>query len=141
MAQRDVDYDSTDPPRAQGAVERLDGWIHETLVELSKSLPGRWDEYVQQNLWLHRTTPDLGCQARPPPCAYYSAETAVPRWTLPHQVPTARAWTDCITSSPTRVTFVKCRKFARTYSPAISRDASDESTTTQESDTPLPEPE
>ena len=47
---RDDRYGTTDHPRAQGAVERLGGWIHGTLVEL----------------W-------------PPPSAYYSAETAVPR--------------------------------------------------------------
>ena len=34
-----VDYGPTDNPRAQGAVERLGGWIHETLVELCKSWP------------------------------------------------------------------------------------------------------
>ena len=32
-----IDYGPTDHPRAQGAVERLGGWIHETLVELCKS--------------------------------------------------------------------------------------------------------
>ena len=136
-----LDYGPTEHPRAQGAVERLGGWIHEILVELCKSCPRRRDEYVQPTLWLHRTTPDLGCQARPPPSTYYSAETAVPRWTLPHQAPMTRAWMACITSLPASVkTLVKCRKFARTYSTARSRDASDESTTTQGSDLPLPEP-
>ena len=53
-----IDYGHTDHPRAQGAVERLGGWIHETLVELCKSRPRRWDEYVQPALWLRRTTPD-----------------------------------------------------------------------------------
>ena len=53
-----IGYGLTDHPRAQGAVERLGGWIHETLVELCKSWPRRWDEYVQPALWLHRTTPD-----------------------------------------------------------------------------------
>ena len=33
------------------------------------------------------------------------------------------------------------QKFAKTYSTAMSRDASDESTTTQGSAAPLPEPE
>ena len=28
-----VDYGPTDHPRAQGAVERLGGWIHESLME------------------------------------------------------------------------------------------------------------
>ena len=53
-----IDYGPTDHPRAQGSVERLGGWIHETLTELCKSWPRRWDEYVQPALWLHRTTPD-----------------------------------------------------------------------------------
>ena len=72
--------------------------------------------------------PTLGCQARPSPSACCSAVTAIPRWTLPHLALTTRAWTDYITSPPTRVkTFVKCRKFAKTYITAMSRDASDES--------------
>ena len=57
MAQRDANYDPTDNPRAQGAVERLGRWIHEPFVELCKSWPRRWDEYVQPTLWLHRTNP------------------------------------------------------------------------------------
>ena len=102
-------------------------------MELCKSLSRRWDKYMPPTLWLHRTTPDLECQARPPTSAYYSAKTAVPRWTLPRQAPTTRAWTDCVTLLPTRVTtLVKRRKFARTYSTAMSRDASDESTATQQ---------
>ena len=32
-----IDYGLTDHPAAQGAVERLGGWIHETLMELCKS--------------------------------------------------------------------------------------------------------
>ena len=59
MAQCEADYDPTDHPGAQGAVDRLGGWIHETLVELCKSWPRRWNEYVQPTLWLHRTTHDL----------------------------------------------------------------------------------
>ena len=55
IAQRDDRHGPTDHPRAQGAVERLGGWIYETLMKL----------------W-------------PPPSAYYSAETGVPRWMLPH---------------------------------------------------------
>ena len=41
-----IDYGPTDHPRAQEAVERLGGWIHETLVELCKNWPRRWDQYV-----------------------------------------------------------------------------------------------
>ena len=83
----------------------------------------------------------LGCQARPPPFAYYSAVTTVLKWALPHLAPTTRAWADYITSLPTRVKTFKCRKFAKTYSTAIGRDASNESTTTQGLDAPLPQPE
>ena len=36
----------------------------------------------------------------PPLSAYYSTETAVPRWMLPHQAPATRARTDCVTVSP-----------------------------------------
>ena len=31
-----IDYGPTDHPKAQGAVERLGGWIYETLVKLCK---------------------------------------------------------------------------------------------------------
>ena len=142
MAQRDADYDPTGHPRAQGAAERLGG----RSINLSWNFArvGLGDGMVMcgRSSSCTRRSPTLGCQARPPPSAYYSAETAVHRWTLPHQSPTTRAWTDFIISSPTRAkTFVKCRKFARTYSTTMSRDASDESTTTQGSDAPLPEPE
>ena len=65
-----IDYGPTDHTRAQGAVERLGRWIHETLVERCKSQPRRWDEYVLPTLWLHRITPNLGCQASPPPSTY-----------------------------------------------------------------------
>ena len=80
MAQRDDRYSPTDHPRAQRGGERLGGWIHETLMEL----------------W-------------PPLSAYYSTETAVPRWMLPHQAPATRARTDCVTASPRVKTSVKCR--------------------------------
>ena len=62
-----IDYDPTDRPRAQGAVERLGGWIQETLVELCKTWSRRWDEYVQPALWLHRTTPDPCLPAKATP--------------------------------------------------------------------------
>ena len=41
-----IDYGPMNHPRAQRAVERLGGWIHETLLELCKNWPRRWDEYV-----------------------------------------------------------------------------------------------
>ena len=53
-----IGYGPIDHPRAQGAVEKLGGWIHETLVELCESWPRQWNEYVQPVLSLHRTTPD-----------------------------------------------------------------------------------
>ena len=53
-----IEYGPSDHPRAQRAVERLGGWIHETLVELCKNWLRYCDEYVQPVLWLHRTTPD-----------------------------------------------------------------------------------
>ena len=52
-----IDFGPVDHARAQGAVKRLGGWIHEALAELCKSWPKRWDEYVQPALWLQRTTP------------------------------------------------------------------------------------
>ena len=62
--------------------------------------------------------PTLGYQAMPPPSAYYSVETVVPRWTQPHQAPTTRAWTDCVTSALTRVkTSVKYRSLQRHIAP------------------------
>ena len=137
-----IDYGPTDHPRAQGAVERLGGWIHETLKELCKVGLGGGMNTCNQPFGCIEQHSTHACQAKPPPSAYYSAETAVPRWMLPHQAPTTRAWTYCVTSSPTRVKApVKCRTFARTYGTAISRDASDESITTQGSAAPLPEPE
>ena len=45
-----IDYDSSDHPMAQGAVERLGGWIYETLVKLCKTWPRRRDEYVRMNM-------------------------------------------------------------------------------------------
>ena len=48
-------------------MERLGGWLHETLGELCKTWPHRWDEYVQPALWIHRTTPDLRLPGKPTP--------------------------------------------------------------------------
>ena len=68
------------PPKSSEGCGKAGGWIHETLMEL----------------W-------------PPLSAYYSTETAVPRWVLPHQAPATRARTDCETASPRVKTSVKCR--------------------------------
>ena len=42
-----LNYGPTNHPRAQGAVERLGGWLHETLAQLFTSWPKRWDDFVQ----------------------------------------------------------------------------------------------
>ena len=86
--------------------------------------------------------PIHACQAKPPPFSYYSAVTAVPRWTLPHQAPTTRAWKDYKSLLLTRAKpFAKCRTSAKTCIIAMSRDDSDASTRTLGSNAPLPEPE
>ena len=41
-----IDYGPTNHPRAQGAVERVGGWLQEVLSELSKSWPRIWDRFV-----------------------------------------------------------------------------------------------
>ena len=48
------------PPRSQGAVETMGGWLQEVLAELRKSWPPRWDEYVRAACGIQRTTPDPG---------------------------------------------------------------------------------
>ena len=54
-----INYSSLDHPTAQGAVERLGGWIHDTLVEVCKTWPHDGvSMYVQPASWLHRTTSD-----------------------------------------------------------------------------------
>ena len=69
------------------------------------------------------------CWAKPPPSSYYSAVTAIHRWTLPHQAPTTSAWKDNITSLLTRAKpFAKCRTSGTTCTIAMCRDNSDEST-------------
>ena len=75
-----IDYGPADHPRAQGTVEKLGRWLHEPLVKLCKSWPRRLDEYVQQALWLHRTTPDPQLPGKAKhPFAYCSAATVAPR--------------------------------------------------------------
>ena len=46
------------PSKGSRGSREAGGWIHETLVELCKNWPRRWDEYVQPAFWLHWTTPD-----------------------------------------------------------------------------------
>ena len=54
----DIDFGPADHSRAQGAVERLGGWMQEVLAELCTAWPDRWDEYVSPACWIKRTLPD-----------------------------------------------------------------------------------
>ena len=98
-----INYGPTDHPRAQGIVEKLGGWIHETLVELCKCWPRRWDEYVQPALWLHRTTPDPRLPGKAAPFSLLFGRDCRSQMDATSSSPTTSAWTDYITSSPTRV--------------------------------------
>jgi len=53
-----LDYGPVNHPRAQGAVERMGGWLQEALALLCKAWPKRWDDYVPVATWIHRVTPD-----------------------------------------------------------------------------------
>eukprot|EP00752_Nemacystus_decipiens_P015644 g13961.t1 len=53
-----LDYGPVNHPRAQGAVERMGGWLQEALSLLCKAWPKRWDDYVPVATWIHRVTPD-----------------------------------------------------------------------------------
>ena len=53
-----LDYGPANHSRAQGAVERLGGWLHEVLAQLCISWPRRWDDFVPVATWIHRVTPD-----------------------------------------------------------------------------------
>ena len=53
-----LDYGPVNHPRAQGAVERMGGWLQEVLSLLCVSWPKRWDDYVPVAAWIHRVTPD-----------------------------------------------------------------------------------
>ena len=88
-----IDYDPTDHPRAQGAVERLGGWSMKPSWNFARVSLGDGMNACDRPSDCIRRPPTLGYQARPPLFAYYSAETAVPRWMLPHQVPATRACT------------------------------------------------
>ena len=59
MAQCDDRLCPFRPPKGSRGCREAGGWIHETLVELCKIWPRRWDGYLQPTLWLHQTTPDL----------------------------------------------------------------------------------
>lgn len=53
-----LDLGPANHPRAQGAVERMGGWMQETLSLLCTTWPMRWDDYVPVATWIHRVTPD-----------------------------------------------------------------------------------
>eukprot|EP00903_Cladosiphon_okamuranus_P005335 g5333.t1 len=53
-----LDYGPVNHPRAQGAVERLGGWLQEALSLLCTAWPRQWDKYVPVATWIHRVTPD-----------------------------------------------------------------------------------
>ena len=131
-------YSPTYHPRAQRAVERLGGWIHESLVELCKNWPRRWDEYVQPALWLYRTTANPRLPGKVTPflllfgCDCRTQMDATLR--IPDDEGMDGLHNLCADKSKA---FVKCRKFGKTCSTAMTRDASDESTKTQGSDAPL----
>ena len=116
-----------DYPRAQGAVERLGGWIHEPLVELCKSWPRRWDEYVQPALWLHRTTPDPRLPGKATPFRLLFVRDC-------------RTQMDATLPSPDDEGMDGLHNLIANKTENAS-DASDESTTKQGSGAPLPEPE
>ena len=74
-----IDYGPTDHPRAQGAVERLGGWIHEILMELCKVGLDGGTNTCNQPFGCIEQQSTHDCQAKRPPSANYSVETAVPR--------------------------------------------------------------
>eukprot|EP00752_Nemacystus_decipiens_P009968 g8890.t1 len=53
-----LDYDPFSHRRAQGAVERMGGWLQETLSVLYRAWTRRWNDYVPVATWIHRVTPD-----------------------------------------------------------------------------------
>ena len=111
-------------------------------MELGKSWPRRWDECVQPTLWLHRTTPDLRLPGKATPFRLLFGRDCRTQMDVTSRSPDDEGMDGLHNIIADKVkTFVNCRKFAKTYSTAMSRDNSDESTTTQGSDAPLPEPE
>lgn len=44
-----LDHGPAKHPLSQGAMERIEGWLHEVLAELCKGWPGRWNNYVGQH--------------------------------------------------------------------------------------------
>ena len=62
-----IDYGPANHPRAQGAIERVGGWLQEVLSELCKSWPRIWDRYVLPACWIQRVTPDPSQPSSPTP--------------------------------------------------------------------------
>ena len=78
-----IDYGPSDHLRAQEAVERLGGWMHETLMELWNSARiglGDGINTCSQSSGCIGQHPTLACQAKPLPSSYYSVVIATPRW-------------------------------------------------------------
>eukprot|EP00903_Cladosiphon_okamuranus_P016079 g14843.t1 len=53
-----LDYGPVNHPRAQGAVERMGGWLQEALSLLCTAWHRQWDKYIPVATWIHRVTPD-----------------------------------------------------------------------------------
>lgn len=53
-----LDFGPANHPRAQGAVERLGGWLQDILSYLCGAWPQRWCQYVPVATSIHRVTPD-----------------------------------------------------------------------------------
>ena len=85
-------YSPLDHPRAQGAVERLGGG-RSMKPSWNFAKPGLGDRVnmCSNPSGCIKRHPTHACQAKPPPSSYYSVVTSVPRYTLPHQVPTTGA--------------------------------------------------
>lgn len=62
-----IDYGPANHPGAQGAVERMGGWLQEVMSELRKSWPRIWDRYVLPACWIQRVTPDPSLPSSPTP--------------------------------------------------------------------------
>jgi len=81
-----LDIGPSNHPRAQGAVERLGGWLQGTLSELCVSWPTRWDAYVPVATWIYRLTPDATLPGHATPYRMFFGRE--PRTPLDELVPT-----------------------------------------------------
>ena len=116
--------------------------IDETLVELRKTWRRQWGEYVQPALWLHQTTPDPRLPGKAAPFLLVfgrGCSTQIDATTPSPDDEGVEGLYDLIHDKSEALYLV--RTFTTTCSIAMSRDDSDESTRTMESDALLPEPE